>query len=171
MVSGAKVDSFTVFLHSNSPAVRAVPENANGLWKTNCINHNDVIMSAMASQITSLTIVYSTVYSDADQKTLRKHQSPALLAFVWGIHLWPVNSPHKGPVMQKTFPFDDVIVSYRSHGPTIRCNLPPELTQSYNRCPIRPTNHTSVFPLLMSQHPPTKLGLCISLCFRTANVT
>ena len=43
----------------------------------------DVIMSAMASQITSLRVVYSTVYSDADQ---RKHQSSASLAFVWGIH-------------------------------------------------------------------------------------
>ena len=40
-------------------------------------------MTTMASQITSLTVVYSTVYSDADQ---RKHQSPASLAFVWGIH-------------------------------------------------------------------------------------
>ena len=43
----------------------------------------DVIMTTMASQITSLTVVYSTVYSDADQ---RKHQSSAPLAFVWGIH-------------------------------------------------------------------------------------
>ena len=43
----------------------------------------DVIMTTMASQITSLTVVYSTVYSDADH---RKHQSSASLAFVWGIH-------------------------------------------------------------------------------------
>ena len=43
----------------------------------------DVIMTTMAYQITSLTVVYSTVYSDADQ---RKHQSSASLAFVWGIH-------------------------------------------------------------------------------------
>ena len=47
-------------------------------------HYNDVIMGAIASQITSLTIVYSTVYSDADQ---RKHQSSASLAFVQGIHL------------------------------------------------------------------------------------
>ena len=40
-------------------------------------------MDAIASQITSLTIVYSIVYSDADQ---RKHQSSASLAFVRGIH-------------------------------------------------------------------------------------
>ena len=62
---------------------------------------------AMASQITCLTILYSTVYSGADQ---RKHQSSALLAFVRGIHRWPVNSPHKGPVTRKMFPFDDVII-------------------------------------------------------------
>ena len=73
------------------------------------INHyDDVIMGAMASQITSLTIVYSTVYSDADQ---RKHQSSASLAFVQGIHRGPVNSQHEWPVTRKMFPFDDVIMS------------------------------------------------------------
>ena len=51
-------------------------------------------MWEMASQITSLPIVYSTLYSDADQ---RKHQSSVSLAFVRGIHLWPVNSPDNGP--------------------------------------------------------------------------
>ena len=64
-------------------------------------------MSAMASQITSLTIVYSIVYSGADQSV---HQSFASLAFVQGIHRWPVNSPHKGPVTGKMFPFEDVIM-------------------------------------------------------------
>ena len=64
-------------------------------------------MSAIASQITSLTIIYSTVYPGADQS---KHQSSASLAFVWGIHRRPVNSPHKWPVTRKMFPFDDVIL-------------------------------------------------------------
>ena len=64
-------------------------------------------MGAIASQITSITIVYSTVYSDTDQ---RKHQSSASLAFVRGIHRGPVNSPHKWPVTRKIFPFDDVIM-------------------------------------------------------------
>ena len=64
-------------------------------------------MSAMASQITSLTIVYSTVFWGADQ---RKHQSSESLAFVQGIHWGPVNSPHKWPVKRKMFPFDDVIM-------------------------------------------------------------
>ena len=67
----------------------------------------DVIMGAITSQITSLTIVYSTVYSDANQ---RKHQSSASLAFVRGIHRGPVNFPYKWPVTRKMFPFDDVIM-------------------------------------------------------------
>ena len=70
-------------------------------------HYNDVIMGTMASEITSLIIVYSTVYSGADQ---RKHQSSASLVFVRGIHLGPVNSPHKWPVTRKMFPFDDVIM-------------------------------------------------------------
>ena len=70
-------------------------------------HYHDVIMTTVASQITSLAVVYSTVYSDADQ---RKHQSSASLAFVWGIHRGSVNSPHKGPVTRKMFPFDDVIM-------------------------------------------------------------
>ena len=57
-------------------------------------------MSAMASQITSLTIVYSTVYSSADQ---RIYQSSASLAFV----------RHKGPVTREMFQYDDVIMKNR----------------------------------------------------------
>ena len=71
------------------------------------VHYNDVIMGMIASQITSLTIVYSTVYSDAYQ---RKHQSSASLAFVWGIHRRPVNYPHKWPVTRKMLPLDDVIM-------------------------------------------------------------
>ena len=71
------------------------------------MHYSDVIMGAMASQITSRTSVYATVYSGTDQ---RKHQSPASLAFVRGIHRWPVNFPHKGPVTRKIVPFDDVIM-------------------------------------------------------------
>ena len=54
-----------------------------------------------------VTSYHSTVHSSTDQ---RKHQSFASLAFVWGIHRWPVNSPHKWPVTRKMFPFDDVIM-------------------------------------------------------------
>ena len=46
-------------------------------------HYNDVMMTTVASPITSLAVVYSIVYSDADE---RKHQSSASLAFVRGIH-------------------------------------------------------------------------------------
>ena len=61
----------------------------------------------MASQITSLATVYSTVYLGGDQ---RKHQSSASLTFVRGIHWWPVNSKQTWPVTQKIFRFEDVIM-------------------------------------------------------------
>ena len=66
-------------------------------------NYSDIIMSAMTSQMTSVTIVYS----GADQ---RKHQTSASQAFVRGIHQRPMNSPHQGPVTQKMFTFDDDII-------------------------------------------------------------
>ena len=66
---------------------------------TKPFHYGDVIMGTIASQITSLTNVYSNVYWGTDQ---RKHQSSASLAFVRGIHKWPVT--------RKTFPFDDVIM-------------------------------------------------------------
>ena len=64
-------------------------------------------MSVMASQITSLTIADSTVYSGTYE---RKYQSSALLAFMRGIHRWLLNFPHKGPVTRKMFSIDDVIM-------------------------------------------------------------
>ena len=78
-------------------------------WYSSEGHHSDVIMGSIASQITSLTIAYSTVYSDADQ---RKHQSSTSLAFVRGIHQGLVNSLHKWPVTWKMFPFDDVIMQF-----------------------------------------------------------
>ena len=78
------------------------------MQRPNSVAHyGDIIIGAMASQITP--IVYLIVYSGADQ---RKHQSSALLAFVWGFHRWTVNSHHKGPVTPKMFPFDDAIMTW-----------------------------------------------------------
>ena len=83
----------------------------NTPWTNKTSDHyGDVIMGAITSHITSLTIVYSTVNSEADQ---RKHQSSASLAFVRGIHRGPVNSPHKWPITRKMFPFDDGIMMTR----------------------------------------------------------
>ena len=74
-------------------------------------HYSDVLMSTMASQITSGSIICSNFCSGTDQKKL---QSSTSLAFVRGIHRWPVNSLHKGPVTRKMFPlmfpFDDVIM-------------------------------------------------------------
>ena len=62
--------------------IRTTMENRS--WNGTLVDHyDDVIMGTIASHITSLTSVYSTVYSGADQS---KHQSSASLAFVWGIH-------------------------------------------------------------------------------------
>ena len=77
-------------------------------------HYSDVIIGAMASQITSLTIVYSTVDSGADQ---RKHRSSASLAFVLGIRRWPVNSPPKWPVTRKMFPVDGFELQYMHRMP------------------------------------------------------
>ena len=82
--------------------------NINSLCHNHKRHNYDVIMDTIASQITSLTIAYSTVYSDADQS---KYQSSASLAFVREMaSKWP----HKWPVTRKMFPFDDVIMDYSS---------------------------------------------------------
>ena len=71
------------------------------------IHYIDVVMSAMTSQITGVSVVYSTICSGADQ---RKYQSSVSLVLLREIHRSPVNSPHKGPVTPKMLPFDDVIM-------------------------------------------------------------
>ena len=92
----------------NSPKISSSRADDTCLLAADIASHyNDVTVSLMASRITSLTIVYSTVYSGADQ---RKHQSSASLAFVRGL----VNSPHKWPVTRKMIPFDDIIMIFPS---------------------------------------------------------
>ena len=80
---------------------------AKKLQKMVSLQYSDVIMSAMASQINSVPIICSIVCWGADQ---RKYQSSTPLAFVRGIHLSPLNYPHKGPATRKMFSFDDVII-------------------------------------------------------------
>ena len=83
------------------------------VWMKNYIrqfyvdHYTDVIMGTITYQITSLTIVYSTAYSDAD---LRKYQSSASLACMREIHRRPANSPHKWSVTRNMLPFVDVIM-------------------------------------------------------------
>ena len=70
-------------------------------------HYSNVIMNTMVSLITSVSSVCPTVWAGTHQ---RKHQSSASVAFVRGIHWWPVDSPHKGPVTQKMFSCDDTIM-------------------------------------------------------------
>ena len=67
-------------------------------------------MGAVASQITSLTIVYPTAYSEQIKENIKALR---YWPFVWGIHRSPVNSPHKWPVTWKMFPFHDVMMSFQ----------------------------------------------------------
>ena len=106
-----------------SPAYICVSE----LSQNFSIQYSDVIMGTMASQITSVSIVYSTICSGTDQ---RKHQSSVSLAFLREIHRWLVNSPHKGPVRTKMFPCDEDImqsISLLCHVPSLffilYCNI------------------------------------------------
>ena len=70
-------------------------------------HYSGIIISSMASQITGISVVYSTICSGAHK---RKHQSSASLTFVKEIHRWPGTSPHKGPETRKMIPFDEVIM-------------------------------------------------------------
>ena len=109
------------------------------IWgKSDGRHYDDVTMSLMASQITSLTIVYSAVYSGADQ---RKHQSSASLAFVRGIH--------KGPVTWKMFPFDDVIMI--SHFLSAQSNQPSTAAsmEHFLNTPTQPILHNRFCMILM----------------------
>ena len=125
---------FTKTWHSIDPVVPTLGQPGdNQLWypgSNEILHYSDVIMSTIASQITSLAIVYSTVYSDADQ---REHQSSASLAFVRGIHRWPVNSPHKWPVTRKILPFDDVIMLVRRHRCVWNCEPGMDSRNNYSR--------------------------------------
>ena len=72
------------------------------------LHYSDVTMSAMASHITGVSMVCSAVV----QLQIKENIQAPPLAFLRRIHWSPVDSPHKGPVRRKTFPFDDVIMSY-----------------------------------------------------------
>ena len=102
------------------------------------IHYGDVIMGAMASQITG-----------ADH---RKHQSSASLAFVRGIHRWPVDSMHKGLVMRKMFPFDDVIIVWRHMASWIVGII--DLGNVYSLLPIRHQAISRTNAFILAVAPP-----------------
>ena len=149
-------------------------------------------MGAIAYQIITLTIVFSTVYSDAHQ---RKHQGS--LAFVRRIHRGPVNSPHKWPVTRKMFPFDDVIMkqarrlpggmgqqvafvcvafSAQTYGSCVSTNFgfnqrkPQVICSATNRNPIAHSNMIEIHCMkCMSQGSGTRTarGLCLQISYHS----
>ena len=93
-------------------AISHILDLENGRNFKHCVHDSDVIMITVPSQITGVSIICSTVCLGTDQ---RKHQSPASLAFVRGIHRSPVDSPHKRPVTRKIFALDGVIMIWHVH--------------------------------------------------------
>ena len=74
-------------------------------------------MGAMASRITGVSIVYSTVCSDADQS---KHQSSASLVFVGGGGGGGGNSPVTGEFpAQRASNAENISIWWRHHGLTV----------------------------------------------------
>ena len=109
--SGYGPDSYSKLCRHTKHANECILERWHSMnniaCKYNTVHYSDVIMSAMASQITGVSTVCSIVCSGAEQK---KHQSSASVGFVRGIHKWPVVGPHKGPETRKMLPFDDVLM-------------------------------------------------------------
>ena len=95
-------------------------------------HYSDIIINVMASQITGVSIVYSTVWSGAYQ---RKHLSSVSLAFVRRIHQWPVK---KGPVTREMFSFDDAILICLTHHQLLICEILLRFP-SLNESPFRIT--------------------------------
>ena len=105
---GFAMEQLTFPLLTNSRVAGKLIRHYAHVASLHC-HYSDVTMSAMASQITGIMIVYSTVCSGVDQ---RKHQSSASLAFVRGIHQCPVNSPNSGA--------DNVSIWWHHHGENAR---------------------------------------------------
>ena len=93
-------DNHSILQEASAVILFDSDRNNSIVYKDISLHYSDVIMTTIASQITSLTVVYTTVYSDADQ---RKHQSSASLAFVWGIHRDRWIPRTKGQIRGKCF--------------------------------------------------------------------
>ena len=121
-------------------------------------HYSAVIRRAMAPQITGSSTVYSIVCSGADR---RSHQSSALLTFARGIHRWPVDSPRKGAVTRKIFPYDDFIM------PFVYCRLGDALLWLFvgwvhRQLSKQPTNS---YLIAWSRSAADRSKCCIISCF------
>ena len=115
----AQITEFRIIDHYQKCHSNLLGQWGKSSWP-DLIYYSDVILSMMATEITGVLIVCSTVYSGTNQRkhqsfNQRKHQSSASLAFVMGIHQWPMDYPQKGPIMWQMFPFDDVSMMWIIH--------------------------------------------------------
>ena len=107
-------------------------------------------MSAMTSQISGVSIIYTAVCLVQEQ---RIHQSSPSLAFVWGIHWSPVNSLHKGPVTRKCFHLMTsscyavtmTNVGYRSYPDTSNLQKTPHPSPLWTSCGL---SYMNIFNVL-----------------------
>ena len=76
---------------ANDKPRKKVSVNRVFILGVDCLHYSDVIMGTMASQITGVRIVYSTVYSSAAKRNIQAPRHWPL----WGEFQWPMNSPHK----------------------------------------------------------------------------
>ena len=72
-----------------------------------CCSHLNIIMVISNVHLRSPAI--RMIFQELDEAN-SKNQNLHYWPFVKGIHQWPVGSPHKAPVMQKEFPFHDIIM-------------------------------------------------------------
>ena len=120
------------------PSVDPHPPKGSVMRKSISFHYGDVIMGAMASRITGLTIVCKTVHSGADQ---RQRQSSASLPFVRGIQRGSANSPHKRPVTRKMSPSDDVIMPQRLHNASTSTTTSSHMMTKQYKHAFRVTGH------------------------------
>ena len=151
-----------VILHRSSNVLHDAsihtPGNDPSTWGQDHKNHHsDVTMSIMASQITGDSSFFSRLYRLTSKKT---SQSRCYWPFVRGIYRWRVDSPHKGPVKWKPFPFGDDIMTY------YWC-ITSKVTLSNNahfyqfRSSIINNNQSRIFMFTYSQVPNRRAGQII----------
>ena len=119
---------YKILLRSGQFVLNWIDISYHPIWNSHYI---DVIMTTMASQITSLTAVYSTIYSDADQRKKSKLRVTGLCV---GNLPGPVKSPHKGPVTRKMLPFDGVIMDGNFLGEPYTTYLPQMCRACTTQC-------------------------------------
>ena len=94
---------------------------------------DNIIMTSHEHHVVSNHVIWLFVYQ-LIIPTSKKHQSPHYWPFVRGIHRWPLNSAHKGPVMQWELPCDDIKCIMLHAMPMSYCPLSQSITAAGKAC-------------------------------------